>query len=226
VVVRLAAILAFFAVASPVAASVRECSKIDVRVASEDPILFASTCDAARIALERLASVELTLSNPTDIVVVSQAEALHHGRVASYASARNVITILAPETIEDQTSSASAFARIEVETFFAGLVIHELAHVALYETYGAGPGPLAHEYVAYALQIDFLGSEDRKAFLQGFDVEGAASLEYLNAGILMLSPDVFAGHAWHHFNSEGADAEAVVAAMTGRLQFPMDDIPW
>jgi hypothetical protein len=224
---HLAVILTVVVVAAPVGAFERDCSGTQVHVAAEDRTLSELICDAARTALARLAEVKLAPSGPADILVVSEAEALHHGRVASFASTRKLITLLDPGTLADQASPASGFSRLDADTFYAGLVLHELAHLTLDEAFGAGPGPIAHEYVAYALQLDILEPAERKAFLQGFDIgDAAASIEYLNWGILMLSPDVFAAHAWHHFQSQGADADAVEAAMTGRVAFPMDDFPW
>jgi hypothetical protein len=224
---HLAVILTVVAVAAPVCAFERDCNGTNVHVAAEDRTLSELTCDAARVALERLAEVKLApAGGPVDILVVSEGEALHHGRVASFASNRKLITILNPATLADLASPSSAFSRLDADAFYAGLVLHELAHVGLDEAFGAGPGPIAHEYVAYALQLESLETGERNAFLRGLTDGEAASIEYLNWGILMLSPDVFAAHAWHHFQSQGADADAVEAAMTGQVPFPMDDFPW
>jgi predicted metallopeptidase len=186
---------------------------------AESQTSAASICKTVRKAVVRLAEVDLPLNGPVDIHVVPYDVELHHGRVARFDGIRKLVTILEPGKLSVEISSNSAFSRLNTDAYFKSLIVHELAHVALFEIFGHGVDPIAHEYVAYPLQLDTLRPADREVFLDGMELESDLAIEHLNEWILMFSPDVFAAYANQHFQSNGPGAEAVKAAMTGQVVF-------
>ncbi len=156
------------AVALPTIAFEQSCSRVDAIVRAESQTLAASTCETVGKAVVRLAEVDLPLSASVDIRVVPYDVELHHGRVAIFDGIKKLVTILEPGKLSAETSSNSAFSRIDTDAYFESLIVHELAHVALFDTFGPGVDPIAHEYVAYALQLDTFRPADRKVNRAGF----------------------------------------------------------
>ena len=118
--------------------------------------------------------------------------------MALYDCDGNEISILSLQAME-ALRSPGAFSYLEIGSYFASVVVHEVTHSA----FAGLPCPfdscvVAQEYAAYALQVMSLDAVEREEFLRRSDVSGRVSSDELSAIILFMAPDRFARKVWTH----------------------------
>jgi hypothetical protein len=77
----------------------------------------------------------------------------------------------------------------------------------------------AHEYPAYALQIESLAPHVREAFLNSFDQTAIASKALFNDTVLFFDPYFFAASAYHHFKASADGCAHLTALLHGEVAF-------
>ncbi|MBY6199853.1 hypothetical protein KUV65_00630 [Maritalea mobilis] len=143
------------------------------------------------------------LTIPEDIEIAINPD-LGLNCVGLYHCGEHRIELLPPDTYNNDTamSATGEFSMITPGAYFESVLRHELAHAAMDDLMEC-PLPnclVGQEYVAYALQIEFLPASDRDAFLATQpEVARPISRDELHPMILFMAPGLFARKAWLHF---------------------------
>ena len=129
-----------------------------------------------------------------------------------------MLQVLPPNCLEDQPGRASTFPEMSANVLFDSLILHELVHAYVDQTAGGRYLPrIAHEYLAYAIQLDALPPDDRSRILAKAGIAEQVELAQVNEAVLNLSPLHFAAMAWVHFRQEGGDTTLVRRILEGDL---------
>ena len=106
------------------------------------------------------------------------------------------------------------------ELLFESIIVHELTH-AYFDQISSGHylPRIAHEYLAYAVQLDALPKSERMRILDKAGVAMPFAFNDINEALLHTAPLTFAAMAWVHFNSEGGGAALVERIVSGELLF-------
>lgn len=193
-------------------------SQISVVARSEDEADRA--CAAASEADARLRDLGLTIAQPVLIEVTEVLDFAPGSCVAFYNTFDHSIQVLPADCLDDRGGRASTFPDMDPDILFDSLILHEMVHAYLDQHPKGHLLPrIAHEYLAYAIQIESFPDDTRNRILEKADVAEPVRLEHINEAVLNLSPLVFAAMAWHHFSDQGGDAALVRRILTGEMIF-------
>jgi hypothetical protein len=209
------------ALAEPVA-----CPDPLLAVAGTDPDTATRLCETAVAAKAHLAECGLVQTRPLTIEVTPEIDGPADHCAGLYICGSDRIRIIPPSAVADTVPVGSAFATIEAETFHDSLVVHEMAH-ALMDRIECPERRCAAdlEYVAYAMQIGSLPPAERDALMAFRDIERPVPAERLNDFLLWMRPDLFALHAWAHFDDPGTGCAFVADLLNGEATLALPEIP-
>lgn len=215
-VTHLVAVVLLLLVPAAVLAETTVCEGLDVTVrdAGADAGLV---CEAVSSARDDLASCGgLGWSTPVEIAMVPE---LPGHCVGLFDCGTGRIEILSPSgyAVPDLFHPENPFGRLSPETFLRSVIRHELVHVALQDMPCPFDAcPVAQEFIAYALQIEFLPEEARAVFA-GEGVAAPVPRDRLNAMMLMMAPHIFASNAWRYFRQQPDPCGFVGAVARGEV---------
>jgi len=155
----------------------------------------------------------------------SIVEGIEPGCVAQLHCGEDWIEILEPPAMDKRRSPDGAFGFLPIDAYFQSVVVHELAHAV----YDHLPCPLqtciaTNEYVAYAMQVMSLKSDDRLAFQNNAGLDREILDDELNAVILSMAQGVFARRVWAHL-SQREDMCGYIGQITSGTVFLDRDMP-
>jgi hypothetical protein len=117
-------------------------------------------------------------------------------------------------------AGGTPFSGLPLPDFYRSLIVHEVIHGVMHQNYKRPPtSHAAYEYAAYALQIESLPPEVRKAFLETVDIGTDASEFAFNDAILAFDPFVFAARAYEHFRTSANGCARLHALLAGDAAF-------
>lgn len=209
--------------ASPAAADGHVCSGLPLTILPGTSDMAPRVCSVAAEAVARLESLGLTLDTDIEIGLTDQITDAPSACVALYDSALKRLEVLTPECLAEAHGGLGSFHDLPADVFFDSLVVHELTHVFLDET-GAELNRTAHEYLAYAMQLDSLSDADRALVLGQTRVREPVEIEDFDELLLAFHPLRFAVMAWKHFDAAPDKRQLVAEILSGELEFPsLDD---
>ncbi len=179
-------------------------------------------CEVVLSAVTRIEACGLTQSSPIKVHVVGGPIESNPDCLGVFHCTTNEILILDPDRLSNTLGTDHPLGVIPEDLLFGSLLTHELTHAIVYQARG-GPAPAIaeEEYVAYAMQFQFLSDENRKLVLQRFPAtERQASLSLLNNVKLTFSPTLFGALAWRHFEEQEDGCEFVRRILRGEIRFP------
>ena len=210
-----AAILTFASI-SPLRAQGHACENGQAQVTAADPDLAGHVCTVVDRALDQLAQCHLSQKAPLTINIVDGFKDDRPGCVGIFDCANNRIEILKPEVMGKSLEDNRRFSRLPLMSLFDSVVAHEMTHALLDQNLGEDSGNWTeNEYMAYAMQMAFLSSEDRALFMQGFTTDRPGSLAGINILIMLLAPDAFAAEVWLHFSAKGNGCNFIGQLLSG-----------
>ena len=180
-------------------------------------------CAASRVALERLAELEMTPRRTLRIVLTGRG-IVHGGDLAygQYDGARDRLELMSPAAIAAQQPPPQLFGRAIDAAMYTGLVAHELAHaVAAQQKRTDRLGSPAQEYLAYAVQVASLPGPLRDAIVAEAGVRGWEAGDTVSLVYLGLNVHRFAVKSYLHLygHPDRANAVAIVLASRGNRTF-------
>ena len=197
-----------------------ECEVPLISVIAPDPQEARRACAVASSADTRLRSLGLKLTDGVRVEVTADLDVAPEACVAFYSTETRRLQVLTVDCLEEQPGRAKAFPKMSADLLFESLILHELVH-AYAEQSSAGRflPRVAHEFLAYAIQLDALPEAERRRILKRSEVSEPVDPAQLNEAVLGLSPLRFAAASWLHFRAEGADAALVARVLDGSLAF-------
>lgn len=187
-------------------------------VAAETSDDADTACDVAVQTDTRLRSLGLELHEPVLIEVTPDLDVAQGVCVALYSTQQKKLQVLPMDCLEEQPGRASTFPEMAPDVLFESLIVHELVHAYVDQSSTGRFLPrIAHEYLAYAIQVGALPDEDRQRVLEKAAITEPVEIADINEALLHLSPLSFAAMAWLHFSGEGGDAAVVQKILNGDL---------
>lgn len=114
-----------------------------------------------------------------------------------------------------------AATRMSHATLYASIASHEMAHAMIAE---ARPildlVPTAHEYIAYAVQIETLPTAIRDTLAVTAKPSVRADLLMFSPFLLYADPEQFAATAWRHFSQPHNGCRFLLDILSGQVHFP------
>lgn len=206
----------------PVSASAETlaCAGSDITVDAGPEADAAALCAEVAAIRERLAACHLPQTAPLTVVVTDDVPVEHGRCLGVFNCDDSTIEILTPSRMSATIDPEGPYAAVAPEDLFRSILMHELAHAAIYEATLGQPRSYARdEYLAYALQIGSLPAETRAAFLAAAAAETPVDRARINGVILSFAPELFAARAWQYFSSPGRGCDEVPDILAGRISF-------
>lgn len=198
----------------------RSCDGTRISVAAASVAEAGHACTVAAAADARLNALGLGIEETVRIEITADLDVAPGVCVALYSSAERKLQVLPVDCLDDQPGRAKAFPRMPADVLFESLIVHELVHAYVDQsTGGRFLSRLAHEYLAYAIQLDALAQDERQRIMTRAGTVPPVRREEINEALLSLSPLRFAATSWQHFRQEGGDAALVRRVLEGSLVF-------
>jgi len=182
-------------------------------------------CTATVAAREHLAQCGLPQRRPVTVEIRAEIDgpADHCAGLYECGSAR--IALIPPDGVASVMPPESIFAPLPPGDYYDSLVVHELVHALMDQAECSDARCDAdREYVAYALQIDSLSPANRELVERFREIERPVDPARLNDFLLFMKPDVFAAHAWAHFDEPGNGCAFVADLVAGRTTLALPDL--
>ncbi len=201
-------------------AAQKECTGAVVDVVASLSEEHNIACSAARDAFELLGRCEIFARKRVSVHILSMVDHPQSGQVFGFFDLfqqRAIVTRLSniPLLVKD-----TPYALLPREVFCRSLIVHEIVHAVMHQNLVRPTTTRsAHEYPAYALQIESLPAELRHQFLQSFDQQDIQSTALFSDPVLMFDPFFFAARAYHHFKASDDGCANLKALLQGDVDF-------
>lgn len=196
----------------------RPCSTENISVLSQSPENLSRVCSVAAALNPRLRNLGLGLTRNVTIEITEEFEVPNGACVALYSTNARKLQVLPIDCLEDLSDRATAFPEMDPELLFKSLIVHELVHAYLDQHESSGDlSRVAHEYLAYAIQLDELPREERADVLARAGVQQEVTDEDFSETLLNMAPVIFAARAWSHFVEQGGDPYLVSRILKGEI---------
>ena len=196
------------------------CTNPLIVVAAKDTSIARRVCNVAAKAQARFQALGLIHDKPISVSVTNALDVAPGHCVALYDTATGTLQVLPIECLANAPGRLGAFPELPAKIAFDGLIVHELAHAYIDQTTnGRAVSRLAHEYLAYALQLEALPKADREGILTAANVSLPVALDDLNEAVLGFAPATFAAMAWLHFSALPDPADFVQDIVNGKVVF-------
>ncbi len=182
--------------------------------------LGVEICAILTDAAERMAACGLQQTRPLTVDVVATI-AHPIGECLSYFDcASDTIRVTDPGAFAETLTADDPYARLPPPILLRALLTHELAHALVQQ--GAGGYQVdiaAQEYVAAALELEFLPPAWRQVLLAASPVSLPAKPGLIDIWIYGLAPRKFATNAWQHFRQDGNGCGLILRIVDGEVSF-------
>lgn len=204
--------------------SPQPCSTEHISVLSQNPEEISQACSVAAELETRLSALGLGLTHSVTIEITASLEVGEGSCVALYSTRELKLQVLPVDCLEDLSDRVTAFPEMDAKLLFESLIVHELVHAYVHQHDSSDElSRLAHEYLAYAIQLDELPQNERADVLARAGVNQKVTEEDLSETLLNMAPVIFAARAWSHFVQHGADEHLVSRVLNGELL--ADELP-
>ena len=206
---------------TPLAASAR-CPGTTVVVSSADPEELRHVCRAAGGATELLARCGIVRDGDLSVALTKE---LRHPCgfpvLGQYLARADRIELMEYSSCVASFGEDSAYMRLPLREAWRSLAVHEITHGIIAKTPQAGNlSPMAHEYVAYVIQLEAMAPEHRQAFLDSLPAPTPRSLGSFNSVYHAFEPLKFAANAYRHYAAQEDRCAFLNAILRGTVAFP------
>ncbi len=177
-------------------------------------------CSGARQAAALLGRCGVSLKRPMRLEISEQINHPFGRPVLGFFDVTQEKVLVRSSHNVSAIASKTPFAAVTLPEFYASIVAHEVVHGILHQN--SQTHVLSHtagEYLAYALQIDSLPANARRAFLHSFPTGGSTADLLFSDLMLSLDPYLFAARAYEHFSIFQDRCGLVKALLKGDVSF-------
>jgi hypothetical protein len=178
-----------------------DCGYRDVAVVYDDPAELDMACQALSDVLGYFRDIGFAILPKLSLRFAerSSGQVLTHGY---FDGARS-------QSVVDRRSNVSPWGLQWTAELSGSFVRHELVHMAIWEILGGSPARLRrewHEFMAYAIQLDLMGSDLRRRVLAAqAQTPAFASLMQVNEFTSQMAPHAFAVGAYKTYLANGQE---------------------
>lgn len=195
------------------------CATVPVEVTTATADERDLACAAAVEALERFAGCGVHLKRPLEIRVGPDIQRTPGRHVLGYFDAVNGGLYVRELASIPALVGGTPFNEIPHRDFFRSMIVHELVHAVLHQNAERTVSAAGHEYLAYAFQIDSLGSGARERFLASVGRRASKDAFAFSDLLLEMNPFLFAAHAFKHLAAAQDHCVHVAALLEGEPDF-------
>lgn len=201
-------------------AETRLCGAVPVTFQTNDNELANRACHALDQAQPQFQACGLLDKTPQNVDIAIMDWTTNMTCLGLYHCDTGQIRLISPDQFAKVLPPDSPFLAIPELQLFDSLVIHEMTHALLFMNH-ARPWRsfAAQEYVAYAMQLQFLQPESQAELLTSVNVKRPVRLETLSEKTLMFEPEEFAIGAWQHFETNGHGCDFVRRILNDDVNF-------
>ncbi len=191
--------------AAPAAAAERRCVGSNTTVTAESPSDAYLACAGAADAVAFLAQHGFTVDTVMrvdirDTVFVHSENKPSFRVLGQFDVDDDVILVTSTAGQRKMAADKPIFAIPYDDALFRSVVAHEVAHAIVEDNFALiKPSRMAHEYIAYIVQLATLPRHLRYQILDHHQVPGFDSELEINPIVYGLDPDVFAVKAYLHY---------------------------
>jgi len=208
---RLFLCLAFLAAAfaAPAAAAERRCAGINATIYADSAydayLACAGAADAAAFLSQRGFTVDTVMRiEVLDSVFLHADENPSFRILGQFVAEQDRILVTSMNGQREMAAEKPIFGVPYEAAMFRSVVAHEAAHAIAEDNFHVdSPTRLAHEYIAYIVQLATMPPRLRQQILDHHRAPAFASELEINPMLYGLNPDVFAVKAYGHFRSPG-----------------------
>ena len=194
------------------------CPGLDVTATAPEAGLRDLICKTATDHVARLSTCGILPARPITVTAVPAIEGLPANCVGAFHCERDEIMIVSPETLTARDAPDFIYKGLKPEAAFSSILRHELTHALLEHTTENRPiGSAAHEYIAFAFQIQAMTDDERAAFLEANGMWPVKSLDTFNMVIYRFVPGRFASAVWLHYSAPENGCRFVRDVIEGRV---------
>ena len=178
-------------------------------------------CSAAGDAIRLLGRCGITLRRPLDVLIVSEVRQQPSGGVIfGLFDPKQERVFVAQEASIPSLTEDTPYAKLPQREFYKSLIVHEVVHGIMHQNLKRpATSHAAHEYPAYALQIESLTPQSRDTFLQSFDQTAISGKSLFNDPVLFFDPFFFAARAYRHFKASPDGCAYLSSLLDGEVAF-------
>jgi hypothetical protein len=201
-------------------ASGLQCSGIPVSVHAHRASEGDTICRAANYVVRLLQSCGIEAKSALKIQIVQDLVANEGRAYGCFDRSTGVIQLLTLDRCAERLKADASRSGLDPTDYFRSIAVHEVAHGILAQQEGASELPLiAHEYLAYALQIDSMSPSSKQALLEPLHGRGRLSIELPHEILLMMNPVVFGAISYLHFKNSD-QCGTIRSVLRGEVIFP------
>jgi hypothetical protein len=191
---------------------------VDVTAGSADERRLA--CSATAHTIELLARCGISLRKTLDVHILDEVRHPFSGAIFGLFDTKRERVLITREANIPALVRDTPYAGLPQREFFKSLIVHEVVHGVMHQNLKRPvTSHAAHEYPAFALQIQSLDPKVRDQFLQSFDQAAIKAPTLFNDAVLFFDPYFFAAHAYEHFRSARDGCAHVRALLEGEVAF-------
>lgn len=201
--------LVFFAAvfASPAAAAERRCAGTNATIYAESDADARMACAGAADAIAFLSEQGLTVDTVMwidilDSVFTSASDNPSFRVLGQFDPRKNRIMVTSTKGQREMAAEKPIFGIPYDEALFRSVVAHEVAHAIAEENFRVTePSRLAHEYIAYIVQLATMPAPLRQQILEHETASAFSSELEINPMVYAMDPDLFAVKSYRHYRS-------------------------
>ncbi len=198
------------------------CEGVDARVRydSADLVIDARlACQAARAAADFLGDHGFDVRPSIEIAIDNEACKHQHDRVLGIFSGREEeVIVMSQDACRRALANGTLFGLPFDAELYRSLVAHEVAHAIAAANFAVNhPSRLAHEYIAYVVQLATMAPRHRDRILARAKVHAYTSFSEMSETYHSLSPADFAVKVYGHFLAATDRIAVLRAVLAGRL---------
>lgn len=189
----------------PASAAEKRCVGTNTTVYAESANDIRLACAGAADAASFLSQLGLTVDtvmrvDVLDVISVQIWENSSFRVLGEFDAKQNRIKVTSTDGQREMAKEKPIFGIPYDEAFFRGVVAHEVAHAIADDNFQvAEPSRMAHEYIAYVVQLATMPARSRQQVLDHYQATAFSTELEINPMIYGLNPDVFAVKSYLHF---------------------------
>ncbi len=198
------------------------CTEVRVDVSAATPAEQRLICAGASKAIKLLARCGVQLHRRVDIIVVGSGDVQFDGHVYAYFDQQEkIIRLVRVADLSRIIPPDSHYVVLTLDELYESIAVHEVSHAVFHQNLQKYRVPLtAHEYVAFAIQIQGMNPDARARLLQFEPRRWARDLSQFSEVLLMMARNHFAALAYDHFMQPGNGCNILQGIIAGKVQFP------
>lgn len=197
------------------------CKDVDATVQAPAEESVDMICNGTQAAVSIFRGCGIDQRGRIEIKVRDDASEPARENYGCYDHSTGQIHLMSLSGCRKHLAEDKSRSEIDAEDYYKSVIIHEVAHKILLSQVGSDRiSRVAHEYLAYSLQIEALSAKSRKLLIDKFAGPGSMLPGSPNAMLLFMNPTVFGVVSYLHFKALADRCGTIQKVLDGSIDFP------